>query len=182
MDLSLIYWFNQLWSGTWIDKVSTLISWMPFVVSFWVIVIALLTWKFPAKRKKIIIAAIIGFVLFLLTNEFTFKKVLVNEIGIRPRPYVAHQDIIPLGTQYTDSSFPSSHMAWTLMVLTILIRAIPGSWVFALIFALLMGFSRIHNGMHYPSDVLTGWILWIAYWLIGIWCSKYIHRYYHKKK
>jgi hypothetical protein len=84
---------------------------MPFIVSFWAIVIALLAWKFPAKRKKIIIAAVIGFVIFLLTNEFTFKKVLINEIGIRPRPYVAHQDIIPLGTQYTDSSFPSSHMA-----------------------------------------------------------------------
>jgi undecaprenyl-diphosphatase len=73
-------------------------------------------------------------------------------------------------------------MAWTLMILTILIRAIPWSWVFALIFALLMGFSRIHNGMHYPSDVLTGWLLWIAYWLVWIGASRYIHRYYHKRK
>jgi membrane-associated phospholipid phosphatase len=39
---------------------------------------------------------------------------------------------------------------------------------------LLMAFSRMHNGMHYPSDVLMGSLLGIGYWLLSVWIAKKI--------
>lgn len=85
---------------------------------------------------------------------------LVDISGIRLRPYIAYKDLItPIGNHLSDSSFPSSHMAGTLMILTILIRLIPTSRPIAIIIALLMAFSRIHNGMHYTTDVVAGIIL-----------------------
>ncbi|HBP00652.1 MAG TPA: hypothetical protein DD454_00320 [Candidatus Moranbacteria bacterium] len=43
------------------------------------------------------------------------------------------------------------------------IMLIPG-----IAFSVLMGFSRIHNGMHYPSDVIMGAVLGAAYGLVSI--------------
>jgi len=77
-------------------------------------------------------------------------------IGFKERPYVAHtESITSIGTSFADTSFPSNHMASTLTMLTVIVFFIPGVWPFALVFALMMAFSRMHNGMHYPSDVLA---------------------------
>jgi len=36
-------------------------------------------------------------------------------------------------------------------------------------FVLLMTFARMHNGMHYPSDILVGSILGIIYGAVSIY-------------
>lgn len=36
------------------------------------------------------------------------------------------------------------------------------------VFLFFMAFARIHNGMHYPSDVVAGAVLGILYGLAGI--------------
>jgi membrane-associated phospholipid phosphatase len=35
-------------------------------------------------------------------------------------------------------------------------------------FAIVMCLSRVHNGMHYPSDVLSGSILGVGYGLLAV--------------
>lgn len=100
--------------------------------------------------------------LFYLVAEVGGKSILVHEIGIRPRPYVAHVEIItPIGKKYSDSSFPSSHVTLTVALITVLILLFPAVRPYAILYALLMAWSRIHNGMHYPSDVLVGAMLGI---------------------
>gem|GEM_PF-5808878 len=44
-------------------------------------------------------------------SDIGFKTALIQETGIRPRPYIAHSGIIqPIGKLYSDSSFPSTHV------------------------------------------------------------------------
>ncbi len=74
-----------------------------------------------------------------------------------------------VGKAFTDSSFPSSHMASTLGVLTVFVYFYRKTWPLALIFVLLMAFARMHNGMHYPTDVLAGTILGLGYGLLAIY-------------
>jgi membrane-associated phospholipid phosphatase len=63
-------------------------------------------------------------------------------------------------------------MANILALFTVAILFIPGMRPIALVFALLMAFSRMHNGMHYPSDMLVGAVLGMVYGLIGFWLAK----------
>jgi undecaprenyl-diphosphatase len=99
-------------------------------------------------------------VLFYVVNELVFKHLLVQYTGIRLRPYLASPgDIFAIGNQLLDSSFPSSHVASSLVILTLFVRRLPKRWIRAAGIAILVGLSRIHNGMHYPTDVLAGAVL-----------------------
>jgi membrane-associated phospholipid phosphatase len=39
-----------------------------------------------------------------------------------------------------------------------------------------MAFSRVHNGMHYPSDVLAGSLLGVGYGLLAVRADAVIAR------
>ncbi|WP_291207419.1 phosphatase PAP2 family protein [Hyphomonas sp.] len=90
----------------------------------------------------------------------------------RPRP-----DIVEHLTHAASSSFPSGHAtlaAATYLTLGALIaRGQPNRSLKALVLSgailitILVGFSRVYLGVHWPTDVLAGWCLgaaWAALW------------------
>jgi len=91
----------------------------------------------------------------------------------RPRP-----DMVPRLAKVYTSSFPSGHsMLSAVIYLTLgalLSRLVerPALKVYvltvAMLLALLVGFSRVYLGVHYPSDVLAGWSVGLA-WAILCW-------------
>lgn len=63
-------------------------------------------------------------------------------------------------------SFPSGHSAASLSVALPVALALGGLAGLALLAtALVVGFSRCYLGVHYPGDVLAGWMLAVA----GLW-------------
>jgi membrane-associated phospholipid phosphatase len=104
------------------------------------------------KQKGLMIGAS-----FLATTVFaTALKHAVN----RARPFETYPDIQKLSAGGS-SSFPSGHTSDAFSTATSLSLAFPKWYVIApsYTYATLVGYSRMHLGVHYPSDVLAGAIV-----------------------
>lgn len=101
----------------------------------------------------------------------TVLAVTINQpivaLVAEPRPYSSIQDILVLAHQSSDPSFPSDHavMAGAVAASLFLFDTLLGE--IAAVAAVLMAFSRVYIGAHYPGDVLVGLALGVAVALIG---------------
>ncbi len=99
----------------------------------------------------------------------------------RPRP-----ELVPHGSYVVTSSFPSGHSmmsAVTYLTLGALLarvhsrRAVKAYLLLlAVLLTVLVGFSRIYLGVHWPTDVLAGWAAggaWAVFcWLVARWLQR----------
>lgn len=168
MELSIVRFFNQLGFSE-IDPITNFISWIPFLIILWFILAFLALFFDKNKGKWVLITILLTLALHFLISDGLLKHFL----PMRVRPYLTYPDLISaIGKQFTDSSFPSGHMASTTAVLTVLVYFYRRIWPLALFFILLMAFARLHNGMHYPSDVLGGSVLGLFYGVMAIYIIK----------
>lgn len=175
MDLYIAQAISHFAQGSRVDDFSFLISWWFFLAPVLIIIIFFSFYADKKSRKQYLVALVIGAVLFYVCNELFFKHILPYVTWIRLRPYLAHPDLIrSIGDQIADSSFPSSHVASTVGVLSLFVWRTKTCLPLALFLWLLVCLSRIHNGMHYPSDVIAGWFLGVLYAYLAIQASKHM--------
>jgi undecaprenyl-diphosphatase len=97
---------------------------------------------------------------------------LVSIVFPRPRPYLSHQ-VTLLITNTPDSSFPSDHatLGFAVAVMIWIFNRTAGAAL--LLLALLLAFSRVFVGAHYPGDVIGGAILGsLTSWLLSVLSEK----------
>ena len=100
---------------------------------------------------------------------------MIKNIVMRVRPYMAHPERIealavveadadPMDILQQGYSFPSGHSATAVSMYGSIAREIRKKWMWllAVIIPLLIGLSRFAVGVHYPTDVLAGWLVGLA--------------------
>ena len=88
---------------------------------------------------------------------------LAKTIADRPRPYEVVAGAVLRQQPAHGTSFPSSHTAVTVAVVIALVPFLPRALAgVAIAYAVLVGWSRIYLGVHYPLDILGGASIGIA--------------------
>lgn len=120
-----------------------------------VLVVALLLIEKRRIALEIIIIAVISFVAIYFIKDY-FDA---------PRPYMIDNAVVAY--DHEDSpGLPSRHAVMSMVVLGWLVLKHPKSriliWGSAILIALI-GLSRVYLGVHYPSQVLSGWLFGILF-------------------
>lgn len=106
------------------------------------------------KTRKIGILSLVSLLLCFLFNNIFLKNFVA-----RPRPYTRLADLTIIVSYPTEFSFPSGHSCSSFATAGSIWNS-GRQWnairIPAMILAILIAFSRLYVGVHYPSDVLVG--------------------------
>lgn len=97
---------------------------------------------------------------------------IVKNFARIPRPFVVDPTLKSVRVETaTGYSFPSGHTQTASGWMTVLAQKLKKTWawVVAVVLFLLVGFSRMFLGVHYPSDVAVGLILGVGGALLFGW-------------
>jgi len=166
LDVRLFHLINPALSNSFFDSVMPFLSGNRLFGPALILICVLLCCRGGARGRLCVFMLILAVAL-----GDTFVCNTIKQAVARPRPFFDIADVhIPASIGRTDSgSLPSSHAAnWFAATVVCFIYYRRSIW-FMLPMALLVSFSRIYNGVHYPSDVLAGAILGAGYAAGGVW-------------
>jgi undecaprenyl-diphosphatase len=147
-------------------------QWVSFIFGGWcsllvVVVICIFFWWRLGRLEAILI---------LVAGLLTLVDVVLKLIIARPRPSV---DLVQVLLHIQDNGFPSGHAIFAVLILGLLayfifvnvkdhiLRTVVLAGLIALI--LLIGTSRVYLGVHWPSDVIGGYVIGGALLTALIW-------------
>lgn len=96
----------------------------------------------------------------------------------RERPYDRYPDRVDARSHESSSSFPSAHTAAAFSLATSLSIKYPKWYVIApsALWACSVGFSRMNEGVHYPSDVAAGAVIGAGCAVANIYVNRWLNK------
>lgn len=167
IDIAIFHFINGSLSNPLFDWLMPRMSGGDGVMRWFIplaLALVLSTICFGTARARL--CAVMIFLVIALGDPLVVNT--VKHLVDRPRPCITLTNVIErLGCTRT-GSMPSAHAAnWFAMTMVMFLFYRRSLW-FMLPMALTVSFSRVYNGVHYPSDVLAGMILGAGYAAAGV--------------
>lgn len=173
-DGELLIWIQNLCVNDFATPIFKFITFLGNVGWIWILLtIVLLIFK---KTRTIGIMAAFALIASLIINNIALKNLVM-----RTRPYEFFSEVERLIAEPSDYSFPSGHAAASFAAAIAVMNGIKkfefkGAYTVlyygVLVLAVLIAFSRLYVGVHYPTDVvagiLSGWLIGDLVWKIPI--------------
>ena len=144
-ELAILDWIQTHLRCEFLDMAMPWISWTANHGEIWILLAVVLVLLKGQRRHGAAVA-------FGLTLDLIACNLVLKPLIGRLRPFVL---IPPPG----DASFPSGHTAASFAAVFALKASGSPLWKPALLWALLIAFSRLYLYVHWPSDVLGGAVL-----------------------
>ena len=153
LDLSILLFIQEHLRVTWMNGFWEFITHFGDGGIFWIVLTLAL--MIPKRTRKAGIVAACSLLLGFLITNVTLKP-LVDRV----RPYNYSDAIIPLGRIPVESSFPSGHTCASFACALIYVRMLPKKCgISLLVLAVLISLSRLYLCVHFPTDVLGGFLV-----------------------
>ena len=114
-----------------------------------------------------------------LSLETILVNLVLKPLVSRTRPFVVNEAIEVLTRTPKDFSFPSGHTGAMVAVCAVILFCMDRKYgIPAIAAALLMAFSRVYVGVHYPTDVLASIVIGVV---VAIFAVKSMDIYVKRK-
>lgn len=170
MDGAILMFLQESVRNVVLDPIMKVITTLGNAGILWIVLTILLL--IPRKTRKIGWMSACALLFSLLINNILLKNLVA-----RVRPYNAIEGLIPIIKKPSEFSFPSGHAGSSLASACVLYRKLPKKFgIPILVLAILISFSRLYVGVHYPTDVLAGAITGIVCSYLGEWLINLIEK------
>jgi undecaprenyl-diphosphatase len=165
LDTALFLFLNSK-HNSFFDVVMFWTSDKLFWLPFYFLLLLIIVKEFKKNAFRVLLA--IGFLITICDQ--TASNLIKNSIKrLRPSHEPALQNLVHLSTAGRGGAygFISSHSANAFGLATFLILILPKNYnwlkIILLFWAILIAYSRIYNGVHYPLDVIVAMVFGIGY-------------------
>ena len=172
VNIELFYFINSGLKNPLFDSVMPFVTELGSFVFMLAVCLAVIILSIIFKKENIKRIALMCLVSLLIADGIALVlKALIYE----PRPFITLSNVNLLVVENDPFSFPSGHTTSTFAVTGFLIFKLKNKLldVLLVLFGLIIGFSRIYVGVHYPFDVLAGIVL-------GILSAYFVYKYEDK--
>ena len=172
VDFAINDFINEHLTASFLNPIMSFISFLGNAGWFWIATALILLFF---KKTRVIGITMACSLIFSLI----FTNLLLKPIIDRPRPWdyapqYLGREIQILIEKPHDASFPSGHTSVSFAAAAAIFTRNKKYGSFALALATLIGFSRLYFYIHYPTDVLGGLILGIAYGVAAYFLTNFI--------